>query len=67
MTIQQAADKVRAAMKREKINPRGLVSVRNADYFSEITVNLRFVESEARERIEDVINEIRGDFTWDVM
>ena len=67
MSIQQAASKVRAAIKREKINPRGMVSVMNNDYVSELKVDLRFLPSEARDRIASVINEIDGDFVWDVM
>jgi hypothetical protein len=67
MKIQQAAAQVRAAIKREKINPRGMVSVMNNDYVSELKVNLRCVYGESRDRIEAAMNGIDGDFVWDVM
>ena len=67
MTIQRAAAKVRSAIKRENINPRGMVSVMNNDYVSELRVDLRGVYGEQRDRIESTINDIQGDFCWDVL
>ncbi len=67
MSIQKAAAKVRAAIKRERINPRGMVSVMNNDYISELTVDLRWLSSDVRNNIEIVMDEIDGDFVWNVM
>jgi hypothetical protein len=66
MSIQQAASKMRAAIKREKINPSFRVSVMNNDYVSELKVDLRGIRGDSLERIEQVMNEIDGDFVWDV-
>jgi hypothetical protein len=66
MTIQQAAAKVRAALKREGIDPRGKVSVRNTDCYSELTVELRWIPQEARDRIGDVLDSLTGNFTVSV-
>jgi hypothetical protein len=38
----------------------------NNDYVSELKVDLRGIRGDSLERIEQVMNEIDGDFVWDV-
>jgi hypothetical protein len=68
MTASQAAAKVRQAIKRTGNDPRGMVSVRNTDYTTEVIVQLRGVYGEQRNEIEEVIDSIdaEGRFSWDV-
>ena len=65
MKISQIAQKVRAAMKRNGVNPNGRVICQQSDYHSEIEVDLRWIDDDARFEIEDVIEELsQDDFAW---
>jgi len=66
--MQQAADKVRQAIKKAGENPRGLVSAKSCDYFAEITVNLCYINYDARVAICEAIDQIddHGMWSWDV-
>lgn len=68
MNASQAAAIVRRAIKKTGNDPRGMVIVRNTDYYSEVTVSLRGIRDEQREEIESVIFNIGNSdkFTWNV-
>ena len=68
MKISQIAQKVRAILKKNGVDPKGKVSCLNNDYVSEITVNLGWVDDDTRDAIESAIGEYdQDDFTWNVM
>jgi hypothetical protein len=68
MTINQAAAKVRAILKKHGVNPKGNVSVKNNDYISELHVDLRYLYGEQLDAIEAEIESIEddGNFCWEI-
>jgi len=65
MNIRQSAAKVRSILKTNGVNPKGLVRVRNHDFFAELTVDLRGIYGDTKFDIEDAINDIEDDGTFD--
>jgi hypothetical protein len=68
-TIDKAAAKVRRALKKQKVDPRGRVWIRRTDYFCELCVDLEYLDADERWAVKEVIGQIDecGEFTWDVM
>ena len=69
MKASQAAQLVRNAIRKTGVNPKGMVSVRNTDYTTEIEVNLRGLTEDQEYEVSAVINSI-GDsefFSWSCM
>jgi len=67
MTASQAASKVRNAIKKTGTNPKGLVSVRNTDFTTELEIDLRYLSEDDRDNVCLVIDEIEeSDFSFNV-
>tara|TARA_R110000803_G_scaffold138568_1_gene205376 strand:+ start:21 stop:278 length:258 start_codon:yes stop_codon:yes gene_type:complete len=62
----QAASWVRNAIRRMGTNPKGMVSVMNNDFVSEVTVNLSGLTYDEAATVEELINDIDGSFSWNV-
>jgi hypothetical protein len=64
MNKREAAALIRKAFRREGFDPKGRVYSRRSDYYNELVVELRYLDEEARDYVEFVINEIPRDIDF---